>query len=34
MNASRLLNFLEIPTPLGWRTIKLVEGDITYPDPA
>jgi len=34
MNASRLLNFLEIATPLGWRTIKLVEGDITNPDPS
>lgn len=32
MNASKLLNLLEIATPLGWRTIKLVEGDITYPD--
>ena len=32
MNASRLLNFLEIATPLGWRTIKLVDGNITYPD--
>lgn len=34
MDTSKLLNLLEIATPLGWRTIKLVEGDITHPDPA